>query len=80
MHAARPVAWIIEIIHHRERQAVAVGEPFDGRAGLARDEPNERFVCLAVRLGLDVAAEQIRRIGKLKRALEARSRGRYEAR
>ena len=61
VHAARAMAGIVEIMHHRERQAVAVGEPFDGRAGLARDEPNERFVGLAVRLGLDVAREQIRR-------------------
>ena len=73
------MAGIVEIIHHGERQAVTVGEPFDGRAGLARDEPDERIVRLAVRLRLDVAGENLGRIGKLQRVLKARSRGRYEA-
>ncbi len=60
VHAARAMAGIVEIIHDGERQAIAVGEPFDGRAGLARDELDERIVRLAMRLRLDVARRKAR--------------------
>ena len=57
VHAPRCVAGIIEIVHHRKRQTIAVRQPLDGRAGLFGDERDDRAVGFAVRFGLDVRGE-----------------------
>ena len=57
MHPAGGVARIIEVVNDRKWQSKAIGEPFDGRSGLLRDQVNERRVRLVMRLALEVGCK-----------------------
>ena len=50
MHAARAMAGIVEIMHHREWQAIAIGKPFDRVARLPRHRGDDRRIGFVFRL------------------------------
>jgi hypothetical protein len=54
---------------------VAFGQPFDGRAGLPRDEVDDCTVRFAVRLALKVRGEQCRAVADAERQLPAGTGG-----
>jgi hypothetical protein len=51
------MAGIVEVVHDRKGQAMAIGEPFDGRPRRPRDGLDDGGLGLAVRLAPDVGRE-----------------------
>src|SRR4029077_15635893 len=76
VHALDAVPGIEKAFHQLERNAVPVGEPFDGWAGSTADRIYESRVRFAMVLAHDVASHAL---GGVVTALEARRRGRNEA-
>jgi hypothetical protein len=70
MHPARGMAGIIEIIDHGKRQAVAIGKPFDGGAGLHCDQIDDGAIGFTMRFPRNILGKELRRVDNAARLLE----------
>jgi hypothetical protein len=62
VHVHAAVARVLEVEHARKRQPVALDQPVDGVRRLVRDVARDLGVALPVRLGNQVAVQQLGRV------------------
>ena len=75
VHAQGGMAGVIEVVDHIERQAVAIGQPFDQSSGTLRDRIYDDHIRIVFRFALDIGGEQLRAVGNALAPLKASTGG-----